>query len=240
MEIVFDFTSPGAAGVGTERLSELAACFQKFIGHEVPSQLVLIQAFARMVLEGHAAGLDPEGRALLDRLACLTQRIDTLARRPAEMGRLLREPSLGPPLALEDAVREAIAEVNLLGARAGIRYDVQERLPRVGVSRRLLHHVLVELLRNAGQAMAGCPGEVAVGGQGAPGGVSLWVHDGGRGINESQADLFEPFKAGRFPGAAGPGLGLFFVRQAVARWGGVLRVLSEAGRGSTFTLFIPS
>jgi signal transduction histidine kinase len=88
--------------------------------------------------------------------------------------------------------------------------------------------------------MAASPGEVVIGGQCEPGGVSLWVRDRGRGMHERQAALFEPFAAGRYPGAAGPGLGLFFVRQAVARWGGILRVLSEVGYGSTFTLFIPS
>jgi signal transduction histidine kinase len=242
MEIVFDFTSRTSATAGQgeqERLTQLLGCFQAFIGHELPNQLVPIQAFARMLLEQHAGELDAEGRVVLDRLAALTQRADTLARRLAEIGRLLREPASGPPLALDDVVREAIAEVNVLGSPAGIRYDVQDNMPRLAVSRRLLHEVLVQLLRNAGAAMAAVPGAVVIGGQREPGGVSLWVRDRGRGLTERQVALFEPFAAGRFPGASGPGLGLFFVRQAVARWGGVLRVQSEVDRGSTFTLFIP-
>jgi signal transduction histidine kinase len=241
MEIVFDFTSTGGLdGEGEQEcLRQLVTCYQMFIGHELPNQLVPIQAFARMLLESHADQLDAEGQALLARLASLTQRADTLARRLAEMGRLLREPAAGEPLELQEVLREAIAEVNLLGGPPGISYDVEDRLPVVAVSRRLLHQVLVQLLRNAAQAMAGTPGAVVIGARREPGGVSLWVRDGGRGMSESQAALSEPFAAGRFPGAGGPGLGLFFVRQAVACWRGALRLCSEAGRGSTVTLFIP-
>jgi signal transduction histidine kinase len=242
VEIVFDFTrqdEPGRASREQERLEQLLGCFQTWIGHELPNQLVPIQAFARLLLESWGGRLDEEGREILDRLAALARKADALARRLAEVGRLLREPPWGVDLPLGDLVREAVAEATLLAAHPGVRYDIQDNLPTTRASRRLLHEVLVQLVRNATQAQAGQPGVVAIGGAREAGGVLVQVRDAGRGLAESQAGLFEPFAAGRFPGAAGAGLGLFLVRQAAARWGGVLRVRSELGRGSTFSLFLP-
>jgi signal transduction histidine kinase len=249
MEIVFDYrreVESSREQREQERVEQLAACYQAYLGHELPNQLVPIQAFARMLLEHHAAALDEEGRLLLDRLAALTQRTDILARRVAEIGRLLRDSPWGLPLSLDELVREAIAEVNVLGVPAGITYDIQQPLPAVHASRRLLHQVLVQLLRNAGQALASggsrsakdSPGVIGVSGWREANGTFFQVRDTGRGMTEAQVALFEPFAAGRFPGA-GPGLGLFLVCQATARWGGLLRVRSEPGQGSVFSLFLP-
>jgi signal transduction histidine kinase len=243
MEIVFDYTSKDFAASADQesgRVARFVACMQTYIGHELPNQLVAIQAFARMLLEHHGSALDEEARMMLARMASLTQRTDAVARRLAEVGRLLRDSAWGLPLSLDEVVREAIAEVNALGAPPDCTFDVEENLPTVYASRRLLHQVLVQLLKNAVEALAGQTGSVIIGGKRETGGVSLWVRDTGRGMSESQTGLFEPFAAGRFPGAKGTGLGLFLVCQAVARWGGSLHVRSQPGKGSTFTFFLPN
>jgi signal transduction histidine kinase len=240
MEIVFDFTAKaGGPDPEQDRLARLVACLHLYVGHELPNQLVTIQAFARMLQEDHGQSLDEEGRMMLERVASLTQKADVLARRLADLNRLLREPPWGERLSLEEVVREAIAEVKVLGASSAIRYDVQDDLPFVFASRPLLHQVLVQLLRNARRAITEANGIIGVGGQRDPEGVSFWVRDTGRGMTEGDVTLFEPFAAGRFPGAAGPGLGLFLVSQAAARWTGRLRVQSQPGLGSTFTMFLP-
>jgi signal transduction histidine kinase len=252
MELVFDYTTNAAAGPSREleRMARYIAGFQAYIGHELPNQLVVMQGFSRELLEHHADTLDQEGREMLEHLAALAQRADAHARRLAEIGRLLRDPPWGLPLSADEIVREAIAEVNALGAPAGISYDVQQSLPTVYASRRLLHQVLVQLLRNAVGAItigagggATSPrssgGTIAIGGKCEPAGVSLWVSDTGRGMTESQAGLFEPFAAGRLTDSQGVGMGLFLVCQAVARWGGILRVQSQVGQGSSFCVYLP-
>jgi signal transduction histidine kinase len=252
MELVFDYTTSTSAGCAREqdRMDRFIACVQMYIGHELPTQLMAMQAFSRLLLDQYAGALDEEGRMMLDRLAAGAERAEALARRLAEMGRLLREPPWGLPMSANEIVREAIAELNVLGTPPGVSYDIQERLPSVHTSRRLLHQVLVQLLRNAVGALTSRKdgvvrasdlpgGTIAIGGKREPGGVSLWVRDTGRGMTQSQAGQFEPFVAGRFGGAQGAGLGLFLVCQAVARWGGILRVQSHAGQGTTFSLFLP-
>jgi signal transduction histidine kinase len=242
MELLFDYTTKAAAGSAREqeRMSRFITCTQMYLGHELPTQLTAIQAFSGLLLEQHAGAIDEEGRMLLSRLVALAGRTESLARRLAEIGRLLREPPWGSPVSTAEVVREAIAEVNVLGAPASVSYDVEQSLPSTTASRRLLHQVFVQLLRNAvGALSGGIGGTIAIGGQRESGGVSLWVRDTGRGMTEEQAALFEPFAARRFPGAQGDGLGLFLVCQALARWGGMLRVQSQPGQGSSFCLFLP-
>ncbi|MCX6030729.1 MAG: hybrid sensor histidine kinase/response regulator [Chloroflexi bacterium] len=70
------------------------------------------------------------------------------------------------------------------------------------------------------------------------------VHDTGPGIGaEEQAHLFERFyrgDAGRKSGAPGTGLGLAICQEIVQRHGGRITVTSEAGKGSTFTVWLPA
>ena len=240
MELFLDFR-PSAAGRTTQELEQarrLLGAYQTALGHELPNQLVVIQAFARMLQEQEAPRLSDEGRQLLGRLAATARRMDALVRRLAEVGRLCREPPPGPGVSLEEVAREVFAEASwAVGGGTPIRYDLVNPLPAVPVTRRVLHHVLAELIRNAAQAVVpGRPPRVEVGGERTPDGCSFWVRDNGPGLSEgAAAQLFDPF-TGK---GAGAGLGLFLVRQLVAHWGGALRVRSEPGVGTTFTLFVP-
>jgi PAS domain S-box-containing protein len=74
----------------------------------------------------------------------------------------------------------------------------------------------------------GDPGEWAV----------LTVEDEGQGMTEEvQAQIFEPFFSTK---EHGTGLGLAVVRQIVEGFGGRVEVRSEPGRGSRFTVWLPS
>ena len=240
MDFVLDFrrTPGGEQAAALDATRTLLACFQTALGHELPNHLVVIQGFARLLQEEAAAQTD-EGRAVLTRLADLARQVDETVRRLADLGRLCREVEGETPssVPLEEVAREAIAEVNLMFSGQGIEYHVQEGLPILPVSRRPLHQVLVQLLRNAAQSAAANQERVRieVGGTAQPG-TEFWVRDNGRGLTGvSAGQLFEPFTgSGR-----GAGLGLFLVRSVVARWGGAIRLCSEAGAGTSVTITFP-
>jgi signal transduction histidine kinase len=245
-----------------EQSERLLGCYQTFLGHELPNQLVALQAFARLLLPSEGANveggaLDPETRTLLERVADLTAGVDGLVRRMAELVRLCREPPLGPPCSLVEVVQEAAAEVHCTGDP--FLCLPAPDLPVLALSRRLLHEVFVQLFRNAAQARSG-PDPVRVEVEGEcdpptyPGwSVALSVRDNGRGVSEARAtQLFQPFvpSIGR-PGTRDkPTLGLFLVRQILTRWSGAIRVRSTvaapdgssepASLGTTFTLLLPS
>jgi two-component system sensor histidine kinase PilS (NtrC family) len=112
----------------------------------------------------------------------------------------------------------------------------------------LLHRVVSNLVLNAVQA-SGKGGHVVVrtgrpaahelpGGAGIENPVFLTVTDNGPGIPEGlRARLFEPFVTGR---TGGTGLGLAIVQRAVEAHRGLVLVDSPPGRGTTFTVYLPT
>jgi signal transduction histidine kinase len=244
MELALDFRpSPErpAALIEQDRLEQLLACTQLFIGHELPNMLLSCQGFARLL--GKQAGqLDEESRLHLDRLAVLTHKADSWARQLARIGRLLRGSPWGPAIDLGEAAREAVAEVNAGGDLPGVDFQISDNLPSLRTSHALLHAVLVQLLRNSARAvLTTAHGQVEVTGRQETDGCLIAVRDNGSGLSSAQANLLlEPFAAARFPGASGIGLGFFLIRQAVARWGGVLLVRSRVGQGTTVEVLVPA
>lgn len=71
--------------------------------------------------------------------------------------------------------------------------------------------------------------------------VKLDVSDTGKGITEShQAAVFRRFyREDEVHGEQGVGIGLYLAREIVTRQGGYIKVSSEVGRGSTFSVFLP-
>jgi len=104
-----------------------------------------------------------------------------------------------------------------------------------------LHQCLVNLLTNAikyNRPNGSVRVEVRRNGPDA----TVMVRDDGLGMDELQRQhLFEPFnRLGRQHAAMpGAGLGLVITRQLVEAMGGQLRVESEAGLGSCFSIIVP-
>lgn len=71
--------------------------------------------------------------------------------------------------------------------------------------------------------------------------VRLDVADTGKGIPESnQAAVFRRFyREEEVHGQQGVGIGLYLAREIVTKQGGYIKVNSEVGRGSTFSVFLP-
>jgi signal transduction histidine kinase len=104
--------------------------------------------------------------------------------------------------------------------------------------------MLLNLILNAMQAMP-TRGALEIAtrslppGAGGPGGaIELRVADTGLGIApENLARIFDPFFT---TSKSGTGLGLSVVHQIVERHSGLIRVESEVGVGTTFTVTLPA
>ena len=107
------------------------------------------------------------------------------------------------------------------------------------IDRQELQQVLINLIRNAIQAIE-LDGEITVTAcNQSKGRIRLTIEDNGRGIQASHLPrVFDPFfTAGK---ASGTGLGLSVSYGIVRRYGGDLTVSSTFGQGSRFTLELPA
>jgi len=103
----------------------------------------------------------------------------------------------------------------------------------------LLEQVFINLLLNAMNAMPN-GGTVDILAEQAAGEVLLRVTDTGEGISrEDLGKVFDPFFT-RAPLGKGTGLGLSICHSIVEQHGGSIGVESQSGKGSTFTVRLPS
>ncbi|KFE66237.1 ATP-binding protein [Hyalangium minutum] len=141
---------------------------------------------------------------------------------------------------LVSVVHEVALRFEAQATQAHVTIHVQEGGPLVGLWDRLrLEQVVTNLLSNALKYGAGKP--VVIGTESDGTHARLTVRDEGIGIApESLSRIF-----GRFERAVserhygGLGLGLYITRQIVEALGGVVRVESTPGKGSTFTIELP-
>jgi signal transduction histidine kinase len=68
--------------------------------------------------------------------------------------------------------------------------------------------------------------------------LKISISDSGSGISSQEKDkIFEPFFTTK---ETGTGLGLSIVHKIIENHNGVIKVESEVGKGSTFTIFLPA
>jgi signal transduction histidine kinase len=101
-----------------------------------------------------------------------------------------------------------------------------------------LSQIVINLLSNAIKA-CGPGGRVLVGADRQGNGVRITVSDNGSGIRKEDLPfIFERFY--KVSGGNGLGLGLTIVKELLEAHGGKVTVSSEYGKGSEFTVLIPS
>ncbi len=116
---------------------------------------------------------------------------------------------------------------------------VDESLPRVRGNHERLRQLLLNLLFNAADALAG-RGTIEISASGANGSVQLVVSDDGPGIDGQILDqVFDPFVTTK-PAGQGTGLGLAVCHTIVDQLGGSIRAENRAGGGASFEVSLPA
>ncbi|MBV9959825.1 MAG: HAMP domain-containing protein [Acidobacteria bacterium] len=146
------------------------------------------------------------------------------------------------PLDLRATAEDAMRLVEVQATENGIATSIEQQgeVPHVLGDAESLRSVLTNLYINALQAIDGRGGSLSVKLSGADGGrrARIEVADTGAGIPpENISHLFEPYFSTK---ETGTGLGLAIVKKAVDDHGGTIEVQSEVGRGTTFTITLPT
>ena len=169
-------------------------------------------------------------------------------KRAAEWGAALAQQVLAgsrqPPLApsamdLNQLVTNVTRVLQpVLGDNIELTTRLAPGLARVSVNAHQIGQVIMNLVVNARDAMPD-GGRIVIETANVGQVVMLSVSDTGPGMDdETRARLFEPYFTTKEPGR-GTGLGLATVHNIVTQFGGQISVLSDAGSGSTFKIYLP-
>lgn len=229
-----------------ERASEAKSTFLAVMSHELRTPINAIMGYTDL-LDAHVAGpLNEKQHAHLERvrsssvhLVGLIDQVLSLARIEAGHYDIHNEPA-----DLVQVARDAAAMIEPLVNRQGLRLqtDIVGGPVSVVTDVGKLTQILLNLMNNAVKFTK--VGAIDLSLAREDGRAVFTVSDTGIGIPDEHLEaIFEPFvqvhqQMNRRAGGAG--LGLSVSRQLARLLGGDLTVDSEAGRGSTFTLTVPT
>jgi signal transduction histidine kinase len=222
-----------------QQFVELAELAGSFI-HEIKNHLSTLKLNLQLLAEDFEDPQTQRERRALDRIQRLEgecQRLEDASNDFLRFARV-KEPELRPTQ-LAEVVDELIDFFGPTARAHGIAIKsyVPPDLPAVPLDRDMFRLALLNLLLNAQQALPQ-GGEITLLAESEPPAVRLCVIDTGKGMApEVLAKAFRPFYSTR---EGGTGLGLATTRKIVEAHGGSISVESEVGRGTKFTLRLPT
>jgi len=227
----------------SHRLDAVRRDFVANISHELKTPIGAIGLLGEAL--GHAADDSVQVRRFAEQLTKESSRLASLTQEIIELSRLQAKDALSDPeiVDLDHVVAAAIDQNRVLAEVSRITLvSGGERGMRVWGDEVLLITAVHNLILNAVQ-YSPSPSRVGIGVTSTDDVIEISVTDQGVGIAEEELDrVFERFfrvDQARSRATGGTGLGLSIVKHVVQNHGGDVRVWSQLGRGSTFTIRLP-
>jgi nitrogen fixation/metabolism regulation signal transduction histidine kinase len=221
--------------IQTERLAAIGR-MAAHVTHEVRNPLSSIGLNVDMLRdEIHDTG--PESKRLMESIQQELERLESITEEYLRLARL-PEPSLtpdDPTHLLRDTAEFVRREMDAAGVE--LQLDLASQLPAVAMDEPQLRQALLNLLRNAREAMPE-GGSAKLEAMRYDGGVRIQVHDEGAGILEEEREhVFDLFYTTK---ERGTGLGLPLTQQIVVAHGGSIACKPRHPNGTTFEVWLPS
>jgi signal transduction histidine kinase len=230
----------------SRRLADEQMRFVANVTHELRTPLTVIRGAAHNLQRGivkDQEGIGKYSGLIIEHAEALNAMVDQVLDFSA--GRQARESAQRGPVDLGVVLRAASKAVESDPKFSGCRFDLQlpDVLPTVTSDPAALRRAFQNLIENAAKH-GGTGGWVGISAEAADRSIIVRVRDNGPGIPADEIDeIFTPFFRGgkaRADETRGSGLGLSLVREVASAHRGEVSVTSEPGRGSTFTLTLPT
>ncbi|MGO8760372.1 MAG: two-component system sensor histidine kinase NtrB [Desulfobaccales bacterium] len=217
----------------TERLAAVGNTMTH-IAHEIKNPLLIIGGFARQLLK--IPGLEDKA---LHKLNIIAEEVGQLEAMVAEMREFVRRPPAQKrPGQIGDALTTALElfQDTFADHRVTVRRKEETPLPPVIFDPQQVHQVLINLFKNALEAMPK-GGKITITSRVKGAFAEISVRDTGEGMSpEVAGNIFQPYFTTK---AKGTGLGLAICQGIIQEHGGVISVTSTLGKGTTFTIQLP-
>ncbi len=220
-----------------EKLSALGELLAG-VAHELNNPLSVVVGHAMMLREETA---DPEILRRIDRISQAAERCTRIVKSFLAMAR--QEEAVLAPVDLEAVAQVALDALRHgpVGLRARLEVALAGALPPVMADADQLAQVVMNLVTNADQAIAGTgrAGTIRITSRDLGGKVELRVEDDGPGVPPAlRARIFDPFFTTKEVGE-GTGLGLALCHRVMSALGGRIEVADRPGGGAVFAMRLP-
>jgi two-component system sensor kinase FixL len=204
------------------------------IAHEIKNPLLIIGGFARQLLK--TPEFDDQARR---KLSIMAEEVSHLEEMVAEMRDFVRRPPTQKrPGQIAEVIQGTLElfQDTFREHQITVRQVEETPLPPVAFDPKQVHQVLINLLKNALEAMP-AGGEITITSRVRGDQVEISVADTGEGMPpEVAGNIFQPYFTTK---EKGTGLGLAICQNIMAEHGGCLFADSAPGRGATFTIQLP-
>jgi signal transduction histidine kinase/putative methionine-R-sulfoxide reductase with GAF domain len=238
------FAEAQAGQNAAEEANRVKSRFLANMSHELRTPLNAILNFTAFVADGvlgpinarQAEALHQSGASGRHLLSLINDILDLTKIEVGLMDLFIQEVDLNEALAVTVSVARGLVKDKPLE----LRTEIEEQLPHTFGDKRRIHQVFLNLVSNAIKFTP--QGSVTIRASHQGNRVYVSVSDTGIGIApEDQSLIFESFRQARhdLPEVSGTGLGLPISKFFVEAHGGVLRLESAPGKGSTFYVEFP-
>ncbi len=234
--------------IALEQASKLKSQFLANMSHEFRTPLNAILGYTHMLLNGVTGQVSDPQRKSLTRIDSNSRHLLALINDILDITRIEagRMPLNLTTFKIPELVDEVMAELEPIIRRSNltVRATMTRVVPSLKSDRQKVKQIVLNLLSNALKFTPLGTVTIAASYDSKERRIAIAVSDTGVGIGaDDQDQVFEDFRqldSSPARGYGGTGLGLSICRRLSQMLGGTIDLDSEPGKGSTFTLHLPS
>jgi signal transduction histidine kinase len=227
-----------------EQLIDDLDAYTHTVAHDLKNPLSLITGYTSLLMMYYASDMPEEAVEWLRAIEHTGVKMNTVITELLLLARIHQQSVEVQPIEMGDIITEVQSQLVQKMTESGAEISVPAHYPSVLGHAPWIEQVWSNYISNAIK-YGGTPPKIEIGV--TPllemGMVKFWVRDNGDGLSqESQRQLFSPFRRFAEQKAEGHGVGLSIVKRIVEKLGGTVAVESSGvvGEGSIFSFTLPA